>query len=57
TFLSECKAAGVELVICQGPPIIDAPEGQIVELAWQSEKSGKCYELARVAGMDFMTGQ
>ena len=33
TFLSECKAAGVELVICQGPPIIDAPEGQIVELA------------------------
>ncbi|MBA7635060.1 hypothetical protein ES703_42660 [subsurface metagenome] len=32
-FLSECKEAGVELVICQGPPIIDAPEGQIVELA------------------------
>jgi len=32
-FLSECKDAGVELVICQGPPIIDGPEGQIVELA------------------------
>ena len=32
-FLSECKEAGVELAICQGPPIIDAPEGQIVELA------------------------
>lgn len=32
-FLSECKESGVELVICQGPPIIDAPEGQIVELA------------------------
>lgn len=32
-FLSECKEASVELVICQGPPIIDAPEGQIVELA------------------------
>ncbi len=32
-FLSECQDAGVELVICQGPPIIDGPEGQIVELA------------------------
>ena len=33
TFLSECKDAGVELVICQGPPIMDEPEGQLVELA------------------------
>lgn len=32
-FLSECKDAGVELVICQGPPIMDEPEGQLVELA------------------------
>jgi len=32
-FLSECREAGVELVICQGSPIIDGPEGQIVELA------------------------
>ncbi|MFC2062676.1 recombinase family protein [Chloroflexota bacterium] len=32
-FLSECKEAGVESVICQGPPILDAPEGQLVELA------------------------
>lgn len=33
TFLAECKDAGVELVICQGPPIMDEPEGQLVELA------------------------
>ncbi len=33
TFLSECKEAGVELVPCQGPPILDEPEGQLVELA------------------------
>jgi len=33
TFLAECKDAGVELVICQGPPILDEPEGQLVELA------------------------
>jgi len=32
-FLSECKEKGVELVICQGPPILDEPEGQLVELA------------------------
>ena len=32
-FLSECKEHGVELVICQGPPILDEPEGQLVELA------------------------
>jgi hypothetical protein len=32
-FLSELKEAEVELVICQGPPIIDGPEGQLVELA------------------------
>lgn len=32
-FLSECKEAGVELIICQGPPILNEPEGQLVELA------------------------
>lgn len=32
-FLSDCKDAGVELVICQGSPILDEPEGQLVELA------------------------
>ncbi len=32
-FLSECKDNGIELVICQGPPITDELEGQIVELA------------------------
>lgn len=32
-FLSECKEAGVELIICQGPPIFNEPEGQLVELA------------------------
>jgi hypothetical protein len=32
-FLSDCKDKGVELVICQGPPILDELEGQLVELA------------------------
>ncbi len=32
-FLSECKDAGIEIFICHGSPIIDGPEGQIVELA------------------------
>jgi len=32
-FLSDCKENGVELVICQGPPILDEPEGQLLELA------------------------
>ncbi len=32
-FLSVCKDAKVELIICQGPPILDEPEGQLVELA------------------------
>lgn len=32
-FLSECKENGVELVICQGPPVLDEPEGQLLELA------------------------
>ena len=32
-FLSEIKDSGVELIICEGAPIIDGPEGQIVELA------------------------
>ncbi len=32
-FLSECRDAKVELIICQGPPILEEPEGQLVELA------------------------
>lgn len=32
-FLSELKEAGIELILCQGPPIVDGPEGMIVELA------------------------
>jgi site-specific DNA recombinase len=32
-FLSECRDNGVELVICQGPPVLNEPEGQLVELA------------------------
>jgi site-specific DNA recombinase len=32
-FLSDCKEKGVELVICQGPPVLDELEGQLVELA------------------------
>jgi DNA invertase Pin-like site-specific DNA recombinase len=32
-FLSECKEADVKLVICQGPELLDGPEGQLVELA------------------------
>lgn len=32
-FLSDCRENGVELIICQGPPILDEPEGQLVELA------------------------
>ena len=32
-FMAECREANIELVICQGPPIIDAPEGQLVEMA------------------------
>jgi len=32
-FLSECKEAKVELIICQGPPMLEEPEGQLMELA------------------------
>ncbi len=32
-FLSELKDAGIELIICQGPPIMDQEEGQLIELA------------------------
>ncbi len=32
-FLSECHENGVELVICQGPAVLNEPEGQLVELA------------------------
>ena len=32
-FLRDCKENGIELVVCEGPPFIDGPEGQIVELA------------------------
>jgi site-specific DNA recombinase len=31
-FMSECKEAGIKLEICQGPPVLDEPEGQIIEL-------------------------
>ena len=33
TFLTECRDAGVELVICQGPALIEGDEGQLIELA------------------------
>jgi site-specific DNA recombinase len=33
TFLSLCREAGVQLILCQGPAILDEPEGQLVELA------------------------
>ena len=32
-FLSECRDAGVNLVLCQGTDILDEPEGQLLELA------------------------
>lgn len=32
-FLSELKEQGIDLIICHGPPVLDGPEGQIVELA------------------------
>jgi hypothetical protein len=32
-FLSECRQSGVKLIICQGPPFLDEPEGQLIELA------------------------
>jgi hypothetical protein len=32
-FMSEMEEAGIKLLICQGPPILEGPEGQIVELA------------------------
>ncbi|MDP2931256.1 MAG: recombinase family protein [Chloroflexota bacterium] len=32
-FLAECRESGVQLLICQGPSIINEPEGQLVELA------------------------
>ena len=32
-FLSQLKEADVELLICNGAPIMDTDEGQIVELA------------------------
>lgn len=32
-FLADCRDAGIELLICQGPPILDEEEGLLVELA------------------------
>ncbi|MCI0896624.1 MAG: recombinase family protein, partial [Chloroflexi bacterium] len=32
-FLSECQERGVRLITCQGPPMFDGGEGQLVELA------------------------
>ena len=32
-FLSECQERGVRLIACQGPPMFDGGEGQLVELA------------------------
>jgi DNA invertase Pin-like site-specific DNA recombinase len=32
TFLAECKDAGVELVLCQGPAMIEGDEGQLIEM-------------------------
>ncbi|MCI0795167.1 MAG: recombinase family protein [Chloroflexi bacterium] len=32
-FLSDCQERGVRLVTCQGPPMFDGGEGQLVELA------------------------
>ena len=58
-FLSLCKEAGVQLVLCQGPPILDEPEGQLVELALaigkerqvlrarQGSREGRVHHLSR----------
>ena len=32
TFLAECREAGVELIICQGPPILDESGGVTLEM-------------------------
>lgn len=32
-FLSECRQSDVQLILAQGPPLLDEPEGQLVELA------------------------
>jgi hypothetical protein len=33
TFLAECRDNGVEVVVCQGPPMLEGPEGDLVEMA------------------------
>jgi len=32
-FLADCKENNVEPIVCQGPPFLEGPEGEIVELA------------------------
>ena len=50
-FLSDCKEKGVELVVCQGPPILNEPEGQLVELALANKDTQKIDTLdAALAG-------
>lgn len=39
-FLSECKERGVKVHTVQGPPFLEEAEGQLIELARPSERSG-----------------
>ncbi len=32
-FMAECRRNGVEIIVCQGPPFLEGPEGDIVEVA------------------------
>lgn len=40
-FLSLCRVAGVKIIVCAGPPFIDAPEGKILELILSIVKEGQ----------------
>jgi len=32
-FMAECRHKGIEIIVCQGPPFLEGPEGDIVEVA------------------------
>jgi hypothetical protein len=32
-FMAECRHKGIEIIVCQGPPFLEGPEGNIVEVA------------------------
>lgn len=53
SFLAECRAQGVQVIVVQGPPLMAEEAGQLVEMALRRVRNVPSFGHNRVPVMDW----